>query len=406
MNRISKLAVVTILLALNACKNSNETKTVIEEFPEVETLENPTVFKIEGSVKGLTDGQLITLRDLELNTVIDSCMVKNGQIFFKGAVQSDPIQAVLRIYDSVGSKEVIDYNSFYLDNANYEFTTTKENFKHAYLKGSEVNDDFNTLKAQKLPFFRVVDSIQNLFWNSTTKLTKEQQEEGGKLLHNAQIEMSKIDSTFLYTRTNSYPALSILQQKVNRFVAGKKMDMKGADKLEIQLKSLYNRLNDDFKQTEKGKAIYTQLFVEKIEEGSAYFPLENTKTMGGQPFDMASITTEYVLLEFTSVYCGPCKKFRKEFAPYYEKFKDKMTIVYFQTDTDKEVILKDMEKNQLPGVVVSDFQGLKGMNAKRYNITGIPDFFLLDKDRKVIRHIYGYDKEVKEEFLSLLNIKQ
>ena len=104
------------------------------------------------------------------------------------------------------------------------------------------------------------------------------------------------------------------------------------------------------------------------------------------------VNTEYILLDFTGVHCGWCKKFDAKILPDYNKIRDKIEIVSFYTDTNIEWVRDDVKKHDIPWTVVSDFKGDYSPNTRRYQIQGIPDFFLLDKDRNIIRHQVGYNE--------------
>ncbi len=105
-------------------------------------------------------------------------------------------------------------------------------------------------------------------------------------------------------------------------------------------------------------------------------------------FKVTDVKTEYVLLDFTGVYCG---KINKAILPHYDKIKDKLTIVYFYTDINKDWITKSVAKEGLPWTIVSDFKSNESVNKKHYEINGIPDFFLLDKERNIVKHVVGYN---------------
>lgn len=363
-------------------------------------------YTITGTVDGMANGTLMVLSNLALNSPLDSSVVKSGKVSFSGKVEHDPFEAIIRVYDSVGAQRIINYNTFYLENAEYTFSTTNNDFNKAQLQGSKINDISNDLNSKLAPFKKLTDSIRQLSWNPNPKMTKEEREANFKMASNAFNEIRKIDSTFLFTQTNTFQALDIMEDLVFNFAASKKQGASPVNSAysETQLKDLYNNLTPAFKETEKAKAIYAQLFETVIEEGMPYAELQETTTLEGKPFRIADLNTEYVLLGFTGVHCPPCKKFKKEFTPHYDQFKDKMTIVYFHTDTDKKLVADYVAKMPVSGITVSDFKGPGGVNTKRYNITGIPDFYLLDKDRNVLKHFYGYDENVKNYLMKLLNI--
>lgn len=391
------ILLVLLAIAFLACKQPQKNKVTQSQIAKNE-------FIISGKVKGAFEGQLATLGNLDAETILDTVAIKEGSLTFKGKIEV-PSKGIIRILDVKGEK-IERYHTFYLENANYTFVADYENFKEARLEGSAVNDLYYQLvDARKNP---VPGQDENpYFSNSGTMPTQDEIEAYKKRMVENQKIRFKADSSFLQNHLNSFPAIDILMGYANSLASAEKYRRNPTKSIPFGLedvKEYYNQLSEPYKASYKGQALYAQLFKGNVEEGMPYVELEGVLTLDGKPFKVAELQTDYVLLDFTGVHCPPCKKFKRAIAPYYDEYKDKLTIVYVHVDSNKELIKEYVEKSQISGITVSDFRGKNSVNAKRYKVSGIPDFYLLDKERKVIKRTLGYEDEYLDYLLNKLNI--
>jgi thiol-disulfide isomerase/thioredoxin len=110
------------------------------------------------------------------------------------------------------------------------------------------------------------------------------------------------------------------------------------------------------------------------------------KDTAGNEITLSSLKGKYVLIDFWASWCGPCRIENPNVVSAYNKYKDKgFTIYSVSLDQDmarwKKAILVD--KLSWP-YHVSELKGWNSKVCQEYNITSIPNNFLLDPDGKII----------------------
>lgn len=111
---------------------------------------------------------------------------------------------------------------------------------------------------------------------------------------------------------------------------------------------------------------------------------------------------KYVLLDFWSSRCVPCRREIPYIKAAYEKYRDRgFDVVGISLDTDKKAWTGAIQRLNLPWHHLSDLKGWKGQAAMTYSIQPIPFTLLYGPDGKVIaRELRGenLDNTLKELF--------
>jgi peroxiredoxin len=126
------------------------------------------------------------------------------------------------------------------------------------------------------------------------------------------------------------------------------------------------------------------------------------ETMDGNAFKLSDIKDEYILLEFGSAGCGPCRIFNKTLAKQYDSFKEKMKVVSFSLDVNKEDIIKEAEKDGVSWTLVSDFQGINGKTPIQYRINAIPTFYIISPEGIIVECVFGFSPEFLDKFKKIV----
>lgn len=109
----------------------------------------------------------------------------------------------------------------------------------------------------------------------------------------------------------------------------------------------------------------------------------------GAVFRLNQSHSKYVLLEFWSSWCAPCRAMRPGLSSLYKKYYEKgLEIVGISLDENKVDWIKAIEKDNVPWIEISDLKGFKSTLAVKYKINAIPFWILIDKNRKIIQ--YGF----------------
>jgi thiol-disulfide isomerase/thioredoxin len=105
------------------------------------------------------------------------------------------------------------------------------------------------------------------------------------------------------------------------------------------------------------------------------------KTSDGKEVSLKSLRGKYVLMDFWATWCGPCKMAMPGVQKFHEKYKDKPVAVLgvncWERSGDPAAYMKD-KGFTYPLLLKADEV------AARYKVTGIPTFYLIGPDGKVL----------------------
>jgi thiol-disulfide isomerase/thioredoxin/outer membrane lipoprotein-sorting protein len=126
------------------------------------------------------------------------------------------------------------------------------------------------------------------------------------------------------------------------------------------------------------------------------------KTPDGSEVTLASLKGKIVLLDFWATWCGPCKMAMPGVQKLHEKYKDKAVAVYgidtFERGSGEKAKKYMAEKKYTYGLLYSGDE-----LAKKYGISGIPTFILIDKDGKILHLGVGYDEGMDEHISTIID---
>jgi peroxiredoxin len=162
-----------------------------------------------------------------------------------------------------------------------------------------------------------------------------------------------------------------------------------------------NELVAKFEKTNsKNKQILT--FISKVKKMGgtslgAPAPEIALKTPAGDTLSLSALRGKYVLIDFWASWCGPCRRENPNVVLMYNKFKDKGFEIYgVSLDNNYDAWLKAIDKDKLKWKHVSDLLQWQSSVVGDYQIQGIPQTYLLDKEGKIIaKNLRGQSLEAK-----------
>ncbi len=108
-------------------------------------------------------------------------------------------------------------------------------------------------------------------------------------------------------------------------------------------------------------------------------------TPEGKKVSLTDFRGKYVLIDFWASWCKPCRMENPNVVAAYNRYKDKgFTVLGVSMDSNKDPWVSAIKQDNLAWTHVSDLKGWGNEVGKLYNVTGIPQNFLLDKDGKIV----------------------
>lgn len=161
------------------------------------------------------------------------------------------------------------------------------------------------------------------------------------------------------------------------------------------LERLYDKLGPLQKRTGPAETVKARLIgVERAVPG--YEVVDFTlNTPEDQPTAFSSFRGKYVLVDFWSSWCGPCKASFPYMKELYQQYRgDKFEIFGISIDQDKNAWLKELKKQQLPWPQVLD---TKNVSVNSFAVTAVPTAYLISPEGKIIMKQVGFGEEGEGE---------
>jgi thiol-disulfide isomerase/thioredoxin len=126
-------------------------------------------------------------------------------------------------------------------------------------------------------------------------------------------------------------------------------------------------------------------------------PEFQSKSTEDKKIDLKNYRGQYTLIDFWASWCGPCRQESPTLVRLYNKYKDKgFNILSISIDTDDSKWRNAIKKDGYLWENVSELNGYAGPTPVLYNVSTIPNSFLLDKDGKIIaKNLRGKNLENK-----------
>ncbi|RWY54091.1 TlpA family protein disulfide reductase [Mucilaginibacter gilvus] len=111
----------------------------------------------------------------------------------------------------------------------------------------------------------------------------------------------------------------------------------------------------------------------------------------GKTHKLSSYTGKYILLDFSSVHCGPCVASADELRMLTKKYKNKLNVITFSADKKGEW-LKGIKDEKVTWVSLNDGTGLRGKTMLKYRAPSFPGFYIISPQGVIVETWVGYEK--------------
>jgi peroxiredoxin len=327
------------------------------------------ICRINGAIDNIKDSTMLYLTDFDTRELIDSILVVNGKFKYELPL-THPQKFVL--HNKKNQDQFLDMKFIWLEPSDLTINGNFKVMNKLTIGGSETHDLFVNYN-QILKKVNPIDEIQaQILYDS-----KDEKRNDSIKLCQLKKELSNTIVDFLIKNKHSYFSLSALYTEC--FYPNRHLN-----KTEINL--VYSNFSNELKNSGKGISIkkFTEL-PEPPQVGDKALEI-NQFTPEGKTVKLSDFKGKYVLLDFWSSSCGPCRLEHKWLRKIYSEYHPKgFEIFEVSCDTNKEKWMKAIEKDSIPWINVSDLKGIDNEAFILYDIKLIPQNFLINPEGKIIK---------------------
>jgi peroxiredoxin len=332
--------------------------------------QNKNTCRLIGTISNCKDSTILYLENLDSLNTVDSVIVLNGT--FSHQLQlSHPTKFAL--HNKRSQYDFRDRKSIWLEPSEINI---KGDF--AFLKNLKVEGSLSQIEFEKYNQLlsaankRINQLQEQLFFRSATEKVVDQNK-----IDSLKNNLSQAIVGVLIEDKNSYLSLNELYSEC--YLAFRHLDKE-------QIKTIYTHLPDGLRCSDKGIEIKKYFELPEPSKIGDMAPEIIQVTPSGYTIKLSDFRGKYVLLDFWSSSCAPCRGEFKWLRKIYSKYHPiGLEIFGVSGDNDKRWWVDAIKHDSIPWVNISDLKGWHNEAFLRFDIKRIPDKFLIDPQGLIIQ---------------------
>ncbi len=362
----TQLTILLFLLLVISCSNDEK------------------ICHLTGHLENAPDTTTLFLADREKGILLDSIQIINGNLDYKFKL-SHPEKILL--HNKRNQYDFRDRKSIWLEPSEIKINGNFEFLKSLKIVGSNTQTEFENY---------------NLLANKSTKQINELKEQihfktdEEKKKDTIKIELLQANLSdsivgFMIKYPDSYVTLFSLHDEC--YLASRHLSKK-------QISKVYNNLSENLKGLNQGIEIKQYMELPEPPKVGDLAPEIVQLTPNGDTIKLSDYRGKYVLLDFWSSTCAPCRGDFKWLKKFYDKYNPNgLEIFGISGDIKKQDWISAIEHDSVPWINISDLKGWKNEAFLTYDIKAIPDKFLIDPDGKIVKNGIWLRSEYSTNFV-------
>ena len=374
MKKITLLALFT--LSIISCNNLKDNE-----------------FLISGTANGIENGKKVFVEiQTETGSVAkDTAIVTDGKFELRGITETVDLGFVRFESEEINLPVI-------LEEGKIEINIVKDSLHKSTLGGTPNNDKFQKFNTESRAISEKVAKFEK---DNGPEMQKAQMSNDtvtiNKLLKEYkkfQNEMNDYSKKFIKENPDAYLSVLLLENFLMRQYLTPE-----------EIKSYFEGLDKDVKETKSGKKIKTALDSMTAIVIGKPAPNFSAPSPEGKTISLKESLGKVTIIDFWASWCGPCRAENPNVVALYNEFHPQgLNIIGVSLDKDAAKWKEAIAKDGLIWPHVSNLKFWEDPIAKQYNVQSIPATFILDEKGNIVaKDLRG--EELRAKVAALLGVK-
>jgi len=290
------------------------------------------ICQLSGSLDNIDGNTYLYLADIKSFKIIDSILVVNGKFNYQLSLAHPKL---FLLHKKVDKSEFRDHKFIWLEPSEISLKGDFNFMKNIKLEGSNSHIEYRQynliVDSLSRQIAKMKDSLAMYCFSKKTRFIE------GHLSNlpdsvisdnKYQYLKSKFDSlgvvlankmiSFLSSHPNSFVTLYTLHSESYFLYLENHIHKRYLNKEQIDM--VYEKLSNDLKYSEKGLKIKKYIDLPQVPQIGDKAPNIIQKTPDGKTIRLSNFRGQYVLIDFWSSWCGPCRASFRELKEVYKKY--------------------------------------------------------------------------------------